>query len=53
MSNGEYSAVCEVGNYGDLNIEDPTVKKVKAKDENIEELIQQSIEENSKALSNK
>lgn len=44
--NEEYNIVTEVGVFGDLNIEDPTSKKVKTEDE-LQELIKDSIEHNA------
>jgi len=52
MNYGDLSVVTEVGNFGSLNIEDPTEKKVKKRnnemgvDMDIDEMIRQSIEQN-------
>lgn len=52
MNYGDLSVVTEVGNFGSLNIEDPTAKKVKKRnnemgvDMDIDEMIRQSIEQN-------
>lgn len=51
-NNEEYSIITEVGVFGDLNIEDPTVKNVKKKnntdytEEEIDALIKESINAN-------
>ena len=54
MSNKEeFNIVTEVGVFGDLNIDDPTIKSVKKKnntnytDEEIETLIRESINNNA------
>ena len=53
MFNEEFNIVTEVGVFGDLNIEDPTVKSVKKKnntnytEEEIETLIKESISTNA------
>lgn len=52
MNYGDLSIVTEVGNFGALNIEDPTAKKVKKKknelgvEMDIDEMIRESIEHN-------
>lgn len=47
----DMSVVTEIGTFGSLNIEDPTVKKVKEKkdmtDEEMEALIKESIQHNA------
>lgn len=50
MDIDEMSIVTEVGTFGDLDIEDPTVKKVKKSKKEIDELIQESIKENAANL---
>jgi hypothetical protein len=50
--NGELNIVTEVGVFGDLNIKDPTKKKVK-KIDNLEEVIKETNELNLKNLANK
>ena len=53
MFNEEFNIVTEVGVFGDLNIEDPTIKSVKKKnntnytEEEIETLIKESINTNA------
>ncbi|MDD3172101.1 MAG: hypothetical protein PHF63_00275 [Herbinix sp.] len=47
----KYSAVCEVGVFGSLNIEDPTCIDIDKKDLE-EELILESIQRNLKNLTN-
>jgi|HigsolmetaAR203D_1030402.scaffolds.fasta_scaffold01377_13 hypothetical protein len=47
----EFEIVTEVGVFGDLNIEDPTRKKVNKKNEDIDELIMESTQSNLKNLS--
>ena len=43
----EMTILTEVGNFGELNIEDPTVKKVKKKKTpNLDKLIEESINNN-------
>lgn len=42
----EFEIVTEVGTFGSLNIEDPTTKKVKRKNSEIEELIAESTKNN-------
>lgn len=52
----EYNIVTEVGVFGDLNINDPTVQSVKKKnnedstDEEIQQMISESIQTNASAL---
>lgn len=46
---GELNIVTEQGVFGDLNIADPSKKKVK-KAEDMNEVIRQSIEKNAKNL---
>jgi len=46
----ELHIVTEVGMFGDLDINDPTKKKVKKKKKSMEEEIQEAIEENLKNL---
>lgn len=46
-----YSVVTEVGTFGDVNIKDPTVRNVE-KENDMDELIKQSIKENSQNLAN-
>jgi hypothetical protein len=46
----ELAYVTEVGTFGDLNIEDPTAKKSKKKQEDLDVLIENAIAENSKNL---
>jgi hypothetical protein len=52
-NNEEYSIITEVGTFGDLNIEDPTVKSIKKKnntnytEEEIDSLIKESISNNA------
>ena len=52
-NNEEYSIITEVGTFGDLNIDDPTVKPIKKKnntnytEEEIESLIKESINNNA------
>lgn len=48
-SDKEYCVVTEVGVFGSLNIDDPTKKKIKNK-KNTEELINETIQENLKNL---
>lgn len=43
----ELSVVTEVGTFGDLNIEDPTQKKVKKQNEDLEALIKEAVAENA------
>ena len=43
--------VTEVGTFGDLNIDDPTVKKTKKKKEDLDVLIENAIAENASNLS--
>lgn len=49
----DYSAVTEVGTFGDLNIKDPTEKDIKKKDKSVEELITESVQENKENLTNR
>jgi hypothetical protein len=43
----EFSILTEVGVFGELNIKDPTKRKIKKDDtEDLEEMIQESIENN-------
>lgn len=51
MKEKELSIVTEVGVFGELNIEDPTEKKIKKKSD-LEETISKCIEENLNKLSN-
>lgn len=46
----ELHIVTEVGTFGSLNIKDPSKRKIK-KDEDLEEVIRQSIEDNKNNLS--
>jgi len=46
MNNEELNIVTEVGVFGELDINDPTKKKVKSKEE-IDAMIQEAIIENS------
>ncbi len=50
MNNEELNIVTEVGVFGDLDINDPTKKKVKNKEE-VDKLIQEAIIENSNIYS--
>ena len=52
MDNKEYSVVTEVGVFGDLNIEDPTAKKVKKKndEQSIDDMIAESIKTNANLI---
>lgn len=47
----EMGFVTEVGTFGDLNIDDPTVKKTKKKKEDLDVLIENAIAENASNLS--
>ncbi|MNV96481.1 hypothetical protein D3C71_1914970 [compost metagenome] len=49
----EYEIVTEVGIFGNLNIDDPTTKKVKRKNTEIDELIAESTRANLANLSTK
>ena len=51
-NNKEYSIVTEVGVFGDLNIEDPTAKTVKKKNDesSIDDLIADSIKANANLM---
>ena len=51
MADNNYSVVTEVGTFGDINIDDPTVSSVKKKNEDIEQLIAESVKENATNLS--
>ena len=46
MSNEELNIVTEVGVFGDLNIDDPTKKKVKKTDDEMDALIESAIASN-------
>lgn len=50
MAENNYSVVTEVGTFGDLNIDDPSVSSVKKKNEDIDHLIAESIKENATNL---
>jgi len=50
---GELHIVTEVGTFGDLNITDPTKKKVAKKDEDMDALIREAHQENIKNLGQK
>jgi hypothetical protein len=47
----DFNIVTEVGVFGDLNINDPTKKKIKQKDEDIDTLIKEAVEKNAHDLS--
>lgn len=49
--NMEIGLVTEVGTFGELNMEDPTVINTKKKKTELEALIESSIDENLKNLS--
>ncbi len=51
----EYEIVTEVGTFGNLNIDDPTVRKIKKKadGQDIDQLIRESIDANRRNLSDK
>lgn len=51
MANEEMVVLTEVGAFGGLEIDDPTVKKVKkANEEDMEKMIQEAIAENASNL---
>ena len=49
----EMHIVTEVGTFGSLNINDPTKKKIKPEDQDIDSVIKDAIAENAKNLINK
>jgi hypothetical protein len=51
--NDELYIITEVGTFGDLNITDPTKKKVKKKNKELDVLIEEAIQENKDNLINK
>lgn len=51
MSNEEMVVLTEVGAFGDMEIDDPTVKKIKKPNqEDLESMIQEAIAENASNL---
>jgi hypothetical protein len=48
--NGELCVVTEIGVFADLNISDPTKKKLAKADSGLEAVIEQAIEDNKKNL---
>lgn len=48
--NMEYGIVTEVGTFGSLNIEDPTVTPIDPKNKSVNELIEEAIQQNKDAL---
>lgn len=54
MDNKDLNIVTEVGVFGNLDIDDPTVKKVKRKDgeTDIDDVIAEAIAENASTLGN-
>lgn len=46
----ELNIVTEVGVFGDLNIDDPTIKKVKKQEESLDAIIESATAENLKNL---
>lgn len=52
QNNGELHIVTEVGTFGDLNITDPSKKKVNKLNE-LDDVIREATEENLKNLTNK